>query len=344
MNPGRVRADREPGEQGLEPAAEPAARPATPVEAVLQLQRTAGNAAVQRALLQRNGPVAVKTPEQDADAAIAAEQWDQLAALLAVKKPWMFKKLGTLTPEQLRWLDDAAQRANLADPWLRTWIKAGLVAKGAKGNKAEPGMAYGKIEGKEGTVKDGDATKSPKENFEYQFQVSFWPDAAEVTADEIAFVQTVRVVNTGTGDNDSPFGKKRMTPDHTKVDRLTGMEQGWYGMGDDEKGGSTLKPWVKGSKDPAWMEDVPNAPKGNRDYHFETSAICRKGADAGKVYAVVTWGFTVDAQLKVTPKKVKIFNKESPEFDNAVAAWNTNAAGAEADRNAPGQKALPDLK
>ena len=344
MEQGRVPAEREPGEQTQEPAAEPAARSATPVDAVLQLQRTAGNAAVQRALLGRNGPAAVTTPEQDADAAIAAGDWDKLAGLLAVKKPWMFKKLGTLTAEQLRWLDDAAQRGNLADPWLRTWIKAGLVAKGAKGNQAEPGMAFGKIEGKQGTVKDGDATKTPKENFEYQFEVSFWPDAAEVSADEIAFVQTVRVVNTGTGDNDSPFGKKRMTPDHTKVDRLSGKEQGWYGMSDAETGGSTLKPWVKGSKDPAWMEDVPNAPKGNRDYHFETSAICRKGSDAGKVYAVVTWGFTVDAALKVTPKKVMIFNKETPEFDKAVAAWNANAAGPEADRSAPGQKPLPDLK
>jgi len=344
MDHRRAPGEREPGEHVRQAPPEPAPRQSTPADLILGLQRSAGNAAVHRALLQRNGPAAVTTPEQDADAAIAAAQWDKLAGLLAVKKPWMFKKLGTLTAEQLRWLDDAAQRANHADPWLRTWIKAGLLAKGAKGSKAEPGMAYGKIEGKEGTVKNGDATKTPKENFEYQFQVSFWPDAAEVSADEIAFVQTVRVVKTSTGENDSPFGKKRMTPDHSKVDRLSGKEQGWYGMGDDEKGGSTLKPWVKGSKDPAWMEDVPNAPKGDRDYHFETSAICRKGADAGKVYAVVTWGFTVDAALKVTPKKVMIFNKETPEFDKAVAAWNANAAGPEADRSAPGQKPLPALK
>jgi hypothetical protein len=343
MDQGRVPAEREPGERTREPAAEPA-RPATPVDAMLALQRTAGNAAVQRALLQRNGPVAVTTPEQDADAAIAAEDWDKLAGLLAVKKPWMFKKLATLVPEQLRRLDDAARRASLADPWLRTWIKAGMVAKGVGEKRTEPGMAYGKIEGKEGAVVDGDANATPKKNFAYPFEVSFWPAAAEVDADEIAFIQTVRVVSTVTGDNDSPFGKKRMTDDHSKVDRLTGKEQGWYGMTDAETGGGTLKLWTKGSKEAAWMRDTPSAAKGNRDYHFETSAVCRKGADAGKVYAVVTWGFTVDDQLKVTPKKFEVWNKETPEFEKAVAAWNTNAAGPEADRSAPGQKPLPDLK
>jgi hypothetical protein len=112
-------------------------------------------------------------------------------------------------------------------------------------------------------------------------------------------------------------------------------------MSDAEAGGSTMKLWTKGSRDPAWMRDTPSAAKGNREYHFETSVVCRKGADAGKVYAVVTWGFTVDATLKITPKKSEVFNKPSPEFDAAVAAWNAQAAGAEADRNAPGQKTLP---
>jgi hypothetical protein len=326
-----------------EPAA--AAPAPTPADLVLNLQRSAGNAAVQRALLQRNGPgTATRTKsaeEQQCDTAIAAEDWTAAVPLLAARKPWALNKLKGLTVEQLRYLDDAVRRANVADPWLGTTVRAGMAALGVATSRQGPATGYGRVEGKEGTVVDGDATATPKKHFKYPFEVSFWPASADVRADEIAFIQTARIVNTTTGDNDSPFGQKRMTPDHTKVDRLTGKEQGWYGMSDAEAGGSTMKLWTKGSRDPAWMRDTPSAAKGNREYHFETSVVCRKGADAGKVYAVVTWGFTVDATLKITPKKSEVFNKPSPEFDAAVAAWNAQAAGAEADRNAPGQKTLP---
>lgn len=324
----------------------PAAAPApAPADLILQLQRSAGNAAVQRALLQRNPPGTAtrrkSAEEQQCDAAIAAEDWAAAVPLLAARKPWALNKLAGRTVEQLRYLDDAVRRANVADPWLGTTIKARMVALGLAPSRQGPGTGYGRVEGKEGTVVDGDAVSTPKKNFKYPFEVSFWPAAADVRADEIAFIQSARIVNTTTGDNDSPYGQKRMTPDHTKVDRLSGREQGWYGMSDAETGGATMKLWTKGSRDPAWMRDTPSAAKGNRDYHFETSVVCRKGADAGKVYAVVTWGFTVDAALKVTPKRSKVFNKPSPEFDEAVAAWNTQAAGPAADRNAPGQKPLP---
>ncbi|HEX6020465.1 MAG TPA: hypothetical protein VFZ00_00625 [Solirubrobacter sp.] len=300
---------------------------------------------MQRALLQRNPPgTATRTKsaeEQQCDAAIAAENWDAAVPLLAARKPWALNKLKSLTVEQLRYLDDAVRRANVTDPWLGTMIKAGMTTLGVALTRQGPGTGYGRVEGKAGAVEDGDLTSTPKKRFKYPFEVTFWPATADVRADEIAFIQTVRVVNTITGANDSPFGQQRMTPGHTKVDRLTGKEQGWYGMTDSETGGGTLKLWTKGSKDPAWMRDTPSAVKGDRDYHFETSVVCRKGADAGKVYAVVTWGFTVDANLKVTPKQTQVFNKPSPEFEAAVAAWNAQAAGPAANRNAPGQKPLP---
>ncbi len=75
------------------------------------------------------------------------------------------------------------------------------------------------------------------------------------------------------------------------------------------------------------MRDVPKRSTPNHEFDFETAAICRTGPDAGKVYATVTWGFTIDAQMKVTPKDIVYFNQESPSFDLAIAFWNAEAAG-----------------
>jgi hypothetical protein len=340
-----------------EPAQPAPARPpaATPAERVLELQRTAGNAAIARALVQRNGAgVTAKTPEQECDDAVKAEDWARVAQLLTDNRPgifgwfasflwtpWVQAKLAALTPDQLRYLDDAARRSAIADAWLRTAIKAQLTAKTGAAARAEPGKGYGVVEGKVTLKEDGDLTLSPKKPFKLRFETTFTPLAAAVDADEIAFIQTVRNVKSTTGANASPYGAKRMTPDHTKVDRLTGREQGWYGMNDNETGGATLRPWVKGGADPAWTRDTPSAVDPGEDWHFETAVVCRKGADAGKVYAVITWGFTIDADLKVTPKPHTIWNKPTDEFDKAVEAWNTQTAGPEADRNAPGQKPLP---
>ena len=52
----------------------------------------------------------------------------------------------------------------------------------------------------------------------------------------------MRNVNPTTGANKSPFGTNRMTTDFTKVDRLTGRQQGWYGMSDAQAGGDTWRP------------------------------------------------------------------------------------------------------
>jgi hypothetical protein len=61
------------------------------------------------------------------------------------------------------------------------------------------------------------------------------------------------------------------------------------------------------------------------------------------VYAVVTWGFTVDADLKLTQQTPTVTNKQSIEATAAVGNWNYQAAGSASDRNAPGQVSLPAL-
>ena len=59
---------------------------------------------------------------------------------------------------------------------------------------------------------------------------------------------------------------------------------------------------------------------------------------------MVTWGFTVDADLKLNELARVVTNKQTDEAKTAVGNWNTQASGPTADRNAPGQKSLPALK
>ena len=91
------------------------------------------------------------------------------------------------------------------------------------------------------------------------------------------------------------------------------------------------------------MQDRSSWNQPNTTWQFETMVVCRCGADAGTVYAVLTWGFTVDADLTLTEHAQTVTNKQSPEATAAVGTWNDQAAGSTADRNAPGQMSLPAL-
>ena len=278
-------------------------------------------------------------------AAAVGSNWDRAALLLnAFNDADITTKLKALSEDQLRLLDDGAQRAMPGfDTRVRTAISAALKGLGISEARAKAGQRYGTVTFKVGTIVDG--AKDPAKNFEYPFEVWFEPDAALVDADEIAWIQTVRNVSSW-GDNKSPYGKKRMTDDHTKVDRLQGKEQGWYGMNDDQTAAGNLKIWKKGGTEKAaYLYDAPSFPDGDRDFHFESAAVAKSGPDEGKVYATVTWGFKVDADLKVTAKDTKIFNKETVTLDKAVEMWNKQADMTDAaDKNAAGQKKLPTLK
>jgi hypothetical protein len=324
----------------------------SPADALLSLQRTAGNQAV-GAMLARNGPTGGTAAPTKSDAdlyddAVKAGDWDK-AAELVTKLEWgkISDKLVALTADQLRLLDDALSRLGgifSKRVLVRAMIAATLVRdKGVDEKKAAPGRAYGEIKAEVGTIKNGD--KSTGAYFEYPIKVIFKPDKSAVNADEIAFIQSVRVVGTASGSNKSPYGTKRMTGKNTKVDRLTGREQGWYGYNDDDTPSGTVQAWRKADPDKeAWLEDTPSADYENTTYEFETAAVCKSGPDKGTVYAVLKWGFTTDSDLKVTGAPNKVFNKMSKEFSAAVDKWNEQAKGAAADRNAPGQKELPAVK
>ena len=98
-----------------------------------------------------------------------------------------------------------------------------------------------------------------------------------VDADEIAFIQTVRLVDTATGANKDPeeTNKKRQTGTATSVDRLGGREQGWYGMTDAGGGGSTLRTWTKADPTkPAFLMDRPSWNVGEHDVGSSRPRSC----------------------------------------------------------------------
>ena len=76
-----------------------------------------------------------------------------------------------------------------------------------------------------------------------------------------------------------------------------------------------------------------------------TDTVDRRGDPPGFVYAAVTWGFTVDNGGTVQGLPTQVFNKPTEILGQSVQAWNTQVAGAPAQRNAPGgaQDLLPNL-
>lgn len=317
-------------------------------EGILQLQSTAGNAAVSQAILAQRDADAGAAKQQRLAMAVAGGDWTGAATLLlGAEERWMVQRLHSLDADQLRYLDDAVRRMGVKNSRLRIFIKAGLLQQGANDDTDAPGAGYGVIEGKATAVKDGHLRPSGNNaRASYRFEITFQPNTATVNATQIAFIQMARVVSTtattpdpvgvANPQNRGANGSNRQTADHARVDRLPGMDYGWIGVGDNGLPTSRLRQWQAGSKSPAWMSDTPSRSVPNVRFSFETAAICRQGPDAGKVYATVQWGFTIDGAMKVVPDDVKYFNKESGDFDLAVAFWN-----AEASASGSTQKQLP---
>ena len=223
-------------------------------------------------------------------------------------------------------------------------IDVAMRAKGVDPAKTGPGAAYGRVEIDPSPPVHGDvATDKP---YEYRIRLRFLPDVAAVDADQIAFIQTARVVDTATGANrdGERASVDRQTGNHTSIDRSPGSAQGWYSMKDDGTADSSLTIWDRRNPEtPAAMLDRPSGTVPNATWDFETAVVCLSGRDAGTVYATIVWGFTTDDALKVTPKPQLVTNKQSREFSRAVDAWNEQAADP-ARRQAPGQQQLPGLR
>lgn len=285
--------------------------------------------------------------EQAVDEAITKGDWAQAAALLA-KLATPARRLSRLTIGQLRLLQDAVIRVRGglggAGRVLQLAIATELQGKGVPAAKIAAGAAFGKLDVTVDECVDGDQAAGTW--YAYQIAISFLPDTAVVDADEIAFIQTIRLVETTSGANRDPDerSKRRQTPSATSVDRLAGKRHGWYGMNDDGTGGTMLTVWKRSvPATPARMRDRASWDQPNTTWQFETMVAGRSGTHTGTVFAVVTWGFTVDANLKLTEHARTVTNKPSVEATTAVGKWNAQAAGSVFDRNTPGQIPLPVL-
>lgn len=341
----RGEANRPASRVGPGRAGSPVGRPRlTGVDGIVQLQRSAGNAAVSQAILAQRDAEADTAKRERLAMAVAGGDWTGAATLLlGAEERWMVQRLHNFDADQLRYLDDAVRRMGVKNSRLRIFIKAGLMQQGANDDTDAPGAGYGVIEGKATRITDGHLHPGPgptgnNTRASYTFEITFQPNTATVNATQIAFIQMARVVSTTASTPDAvgvpnpqnrgANGANRQTADHARVDRIPGMDYGWIGVGDNGLPTSHLRPWQAGSKSPAWMTDTPSRTMPNVTFSFETAAICRQGPDAGKVYATVQWGFSIDAAMKVVPGDTKYFNKESSDFDLAVTFWNAEASAA----------------
>jgi hypothetical protein len=178
--------------------------------------------------------------------------------------------------------------------------------------------------------------------------ITFVPnDRARATM--IGFIQSTRWTRTGQTASVDPRPKVagRLTEDAWAIDRLPQRAQGWYGIEPNmQAAGATVTLGSAGPPNPpvnATMTDKPSWNEPNVCIEFETAAVAREGPDAGKIYMVITWGFTVDASNQLTALPHAEADRESAAFQRAVAAWNAQAKGPILKRNHPGQAELGPL-
>ena len=318
------------------------------VDRLTALQQSAGNRAVSAMLSRTGGDVTAATPEEDFRAYANAGNWARAArSIVDVAAPEA--ELVRLDVAQLRPLQDALVR--LGDPHgadaanVLAAIGRVLQANGVDPAKVGPGTAYGEVVSVPSPAVDGDpATGAP---YAYAISFRFLPDLGAVQADQIAFIQTARVVDTLSGDNrdQSPEAIDRQTLNHTSIDKRKGKTQGWYGMRDNGREHRNLHIWERADPTtPAYMLDRPSGTVPDATWDFETAVVCLSGPDAGTVYATILWGFTTDAALRVKPKPQLVTNKQSRTFDHAVEQWNDQATAPDRPKNARGQQPLPELR
>jgi hypothetical protein len=303
---------------------------------VVGMQAGYGNAAVSRAVLAREeGERARKIAAFNAS---KGKNWGDAAEILnGFNDEDIERLLAGLTKQQLRQLDAGAMRQI---PSFAGRVHGPIMARLGK----QPGQVFGRLTFLPGSPENGGG---PLTAYALPVDFSFAPDADIVRATEIAYVQTVRLVHTGTNDTaewEDP-AKARQTDDKWTVDRAAGGASGFAGYQTDAQPGPYTTQWSPDHPDSfATYHDRPSAQIPSTDWSFETAVVAKGGADTGVIYASCSWGFSVDENCVLTPKAHKTEDKPSAAFGAAVAKWNQQAAGPVAERNAPGQEALPAVR
>ena len=307
---------------------------------VADVQASHGNAAVARAA----AAVLARQDDETRDQKLAkwraakGTDWVYAARVLnGFNDADIERLLAPLTKQQLRLLDAAALREF---PSYAGRVHGPIMAKLGK----QPGQVFGKLHFLPGAPEHGGG---PLTAYALPVDFSFAPDGDIVRATEIAYVQTVRLVHTGTDQSADwqESAKARQTEDKWAVDRAHGGVSGFAGYQSNAQPGPYTTQWSPDNPDSfATYHDRPSAQVANTDWSFETAVLGKGGLDAGVIYASCSWGFTVDENCQLTPKPHKIEDKPSPAFGAAVDKWNQQVAGPAEQRNAPGQEALPAVR
>jgi hypothetical protein len=322
------------------PASVPAfvAAPATLPARVTQLQRVVGNRAVNRVLARDRA--ALDTKYRDF---VRYSNWSDAAKYLnGFNNPDIDRRLAELDYGNLGAMERGAADWTLKEFGVNKWdpttdgrirdhIKIALQNfKIPAGTKVTNGELSGRV-----VRTGGDGI---------HIEVFFKPDST-INADEIAFVQTVRRLKPGGAtdkDDIAAYQEDRQAASGWRVDAYEADVAGWYGFnGADQKIGSMALPWRKNGIFPAaYLRDIPGS-KGDGRFEAEAVAIAKAGADVGKVYGAVTWGFTRE-NGKVTADKMVVSSAPTAGFKEGYAAWNAQASNPA--KATTGQKALPTLK
>jgi hypothetical protein len=286
-------------------------------------------------------PIRVRKLTAEYDAAVGGADWTRAVTLLnAFNDDDIRRKVDALRPEQRRQMEAAVRQT----PAIGTGDRL-LTAL-----RARTGTRTGEIFGTVTTTGAPQSATTPGGAYAFVFNLTFTPDPTVVNATQIAFVQTCRLVTPGTNTN-----REYMEPQNSRrnsrqeaIDRQAGNAFGWYGFGNNGQPNPALSNITPGSAPtpltPAWLYDRPSDNMTNVSFEFETSVIARQGAQANLVYSVVHWGFTVDNAGAVTANPVRVEDRPTAGFGEAAAAWNAQAAGPVAGRNAPGQQPLPAFR
>ena len=307
-------------------------------QAVAGLQGRYGNRAVGRAagvLARQEATRDQKLSAWRSD--VANGNWGDAAERLnAFNEEDIERLLASLSKQQLRKLDAGALRQI---PGFAERVHGPIMAKLGK----RPGATFGKLTFIPGSPVAG----GPMTNYSYPVDFSFAPDADIVRAREIAYVQTVRLVDIGSGETKDwqPESRARQTDTRWAIDRSSGVASGYAGYTTGTQPGTHVTQWTDATPDGfATYHDEPGAQIPNTSWDFETAVVAKAGGDEGVIYASCSWGFTVDDRLQPTPKPPKIEDKPSKAFYAAADKWNQQARGPDAGRNAPAQEALPAMR
>jgi hypothetical protein len=190
--------------------------------------------------------------------------------------------------------------------------------------------------------------------YSFDCTIRFSPDIQVVEATQIAVIQAVRVIDSGTGANRETLGHltARQGAGHWSIDRLAGARYAYYGFSTTNvpsghpSSGGTMRPGRssgEGTRDMVYLDTPGDTMTGVR-FEFETAIVCKSGAQAGLVYAVVLWGFTVDAAGRLTRHRIRKRDRVSSSFRGARRAWNTQATGPAAARSHANQEEIPSLR